>query len=186
MEFDKNNDGKLSAQELPERLEHLLVLGDTNKDGTLDRDEVRKLAATVESFAGLLGPRGPGAGPGPVGRPGFGPGPGRPDDAIQRTLNDLPLTGETKEKATHALRAHQEKLRKFHDTARAELLAEMKKVLSGDDYRAFAAEIDRQPRPPLGPNAGRPGFGRGRPDDLNQRVDQLQKELDELRSRLRK
>src|SRR5690242_16347443 len=40
MSFDKNKDGKVTKDELPERMHHLIEQGDTNKDGALDRDEV--------------------------------------------------------------------------------------------------------------------------------------------------
>src|SRR5262245_15041716 len=65
--FDKNNDGKITADELPERMQHLIALGDVNKDGALDRDEITKLATTLESFAGLTGGNGGPKGPPPGG-----------------------------------------------------------------------------------------------------------------------
>src|SRR4051794_12877928 len=55
LSFDKNSDGKVTADELPERMQHLLALGDVNKDGALDREEIRKLATTLEAFVGLAG-----------------------------------------------------------------------------------------------------------------------------------
>ena len=44
LEFDRNGDGKLSKEEVPERLSGLFERGDLNKDGVLDKDELRKLA----------------------------------------------------------------------------------------------------------------------------------------------
>ena len=44
LEFDKNGDGQLSKDEVPERLHGLFERGDTNKDGLLGKDELRKLA----------------------------------------------------------------------------------------------------------------------------------------------
>ena len=44
MEGDKNGDGKLSKQELPDFAGELFADFDVNKDGVLDRDEIRKLA----------------------------------------------------------------------------------------------------------------------------------------------
>lgn len=38
--FDANQDGKLTADELPERMKSLLERADANKDGVLDRQEV--------------------------------------------------------------------------------------------------------------------------------------------------
>src|SRR5437588_5232312 len=53
MSFDKDNDGKIVADELPERMQHLVAMGDVNKDGALDKEEIRKLADTIESFVSL-------------------------------------------------------------------------------------------------------------------------------------
>src|SRR4051794_26957434 len=73
MSFDKDNDGKVVADELPERMQHLIAMGDIDKDGALDKDEVRKLADTIESFVGLATSVGPG---GPKGKGGdFAKGP---------------------------------------------------------------------------------------------------------------
>jgi hypothetical protein len=70
MAFDLNKDGKVSKDELPARMQSLFDEGDTNKDGFLDADEIKRLAARNAQ------PRGPGNGP-PGGGPGGGP-PGRP------------------------------------------------------------------------------------------------------------
>lgn len=44
LEFDKNGDGQLGKDEVPERMLGLFERGDTNKDGVLSKDELRKLA----------------------------------------------------------------------------------------------------------------------------------------------
>lgn len=44
MQFDKNGDGKLAKDELPERMQGLLDRADTDKDGFLSKDEIRKSA----------------------------------------------------------------------------------------------------------------------------------------------
>jgi Ca2+-binding EF-hand superfamily protein len=44
MAFDKNGDGKLQRDEVPERMHGLFDRGDINKDGVLTIDEIRKLA----------------------------------------------------------------------------------------------------------------------------------------------
>ena len=76
MSFDKNGDGKLSKDELPDRLKPLMDRADANKDGFLDRAEVTVYAQRQER-------RGPG---GPEGRDGEGgprrKAPGRPKDQI--------------------------------------------------------------------------------------------------------
>jgi Ca2+-binding EF-hand superfamily protein len=45
MAFDKNEDGQLTADELPARMQSLFTRADTNHDGKLTRDEIRALAA---------------------------------------------------------------------------------------------------------------------------------------------
>jgi Ca2+-binding EF-hand superfamily protein len=45
MSFDKNGDGKITKDELPDRMQNLLTEGDTNHDGALDKDEIQALAA---------------------------------------------------------------------------------------------------------------------------------------------
>ena len=49
--FDKNGDGKLSKDELPERMQ-------VNKDGFLSREEIEKLAASSGGNGGSGGPQG--------------------------------------------------------------------------------------------------------------------------------
>jgi hypothetical protein len=183
--FDKNNDGKITADELPERMQHLIALGDINKDGALDKEEIQKLATTLEAFAGLAGNGGPGGPPpgvlakdGPKGGPPKGgPFRGAAND-VQRTLDDLNVSGPVRDKADRALRAHQDKIRRFEELARAELIMQMKDVLNEEDYRVFKSALDR----PAGP----PG-GRGpRPLDLNTRIEQVQKDLEDMRRKVQK
>lgn len=187
MSFDKNNDGKITAEELPERMQHLIALGDVNKDGALDREEIRKLASTLEAFAGLTnpGPGGPkGGGPkGDFGKGDFpkGPGPkGAPKSVAeaQRVLDDLNVTGPTRDRADRVLQKQSDKLKKFDELSRAEIVIEMKTILNDEDYRAFKTAVDRPP----GPKGGGP---KG-PPDLERRIEQLQRELDELRGKLKK
>lgn len=65
MSFDQDKDGKLSRKEIPERMQRMLDRGDTNKDGSLDRDELKKM---FDQFQG--GRRGQGGRPpGDGGRP---------------------------------------------------------------------------------------------------------------------
>lgn len=67
MAMDANKDGKLSKDEIPERLQSMLTRSDKNSDGSLDKDEI--LATSRERMGG---PGAPGFG-GPGG-PGFGGG----------------------------------------------------------------------------------------------------------------
>src|SRR5262249_45540060 len=174
MAFDKNKDGKVTSAELPERMHHLIELGDTNKDGALDADEIRKLAtrlaATPGEFGGgplVVGP-GPGApkgfGVGGAVRGGFGPGFGPPGpDPVEGVVDDLKLSGKKKEQAMAAAKAHQENVRKLVDQARAELLEKMKTILSDEEFADFTAALDR-PRGVTFFKAGPKGGGRKKLD----------------------
>ena len=42
LQMDKSGDGKISADELPERMRGILERADTYHDGVLDRDELRQ------------------------------------------------------------------------------------------------------------------------------------------------
>lgn len=52
MAFDKNGDGVLTKDELPERMQGLLARGDANQDGKLTREELTKLAGAAASSGG--------------------------------------------------------------------------------------------------------------------------------------
>jgi hypothetical protein len=202
--FDKNKDGKLTKDELPERMHDLFTRGDTNKDGALDKDEIRNLASTP----GGLPPAGPGtpvfAGPGPGATIGFGAG-GPVPDRLEGVVDDLKLSGKTKDHALAVVKAHEENVRKLMNQARADMLEKMKGVLSEEEFKDFKAAVDRGP--PFGERravfnfnvgpGGPPGpggpeqrilgpAGTLRPGELERKLNQLQKELDELRKELRR
>ncbi|MBS1824712.1 MAG: hypothetical protein JST93_05290 [Acidobacteria bacterium] len=68
MEFDKNNDGVLTKDELPERMQGLMTRADADNDGKLTKEELTKSASNMrapggERQGGPGGERGPG-GPG--------------------------------------------------------------------------------------------------------------------------
>jgi hypothetical protein len=76
MAFDRNKDGKVTKDELPERMHALIDQGDRNKDGALDPEEIRQLASRQAQA-----PPPPGrGGPGPGGRPPRPLGPPGPPD----------------------------------------------------------------------------------------------------------
>ena len=158
MAFDKNKDGKITRDELPERMQFLIDLGDTNKDGALDVDEIKKLAATRATVHRRVGPD-------------FAP------LGIERIVDDLKLSGNKKDRALAAVKAHEEKVRKLTEQARAELLEKMKEILSEDEWKDFKAALDRPTRGAtviLGPDATRRL-------DAERRIDQLPKEPRDLR-----
>jgi hypothetical protein len=168
MSFDKNKDGKVTEDELPERMHHLIELGDTNKDGALDRDEIKKLATKLAATPGGFGAGGfQVAGPGPGAAGGFGgrveggirvgtgpgPGPGAPvgfgisiradTNAMEGVVDDLKLQGKKKDLARDAVKAHQENVRKLMDQARADLLKKMQGILSKEEFEDFKAALGR-------------------------------------------
>jgi Ca2+-binding EF-hand superfamily protein len=65
MAFDKNADGKLSKDEVPERMQGVFDRADANKDGFLTADEIRK---TAQAQTAPGGGRGEGRGEGRGGR----------------------------------------------------------------------------------------------------------------------
>jgi hypothetical protein len=187
MAFDKNKDGKVTKDELPERMQFLIELGDTNKDGALDKEEIKKLATTLAAAPGGFGfrgdfrvgpgPGGPGFGVGVGG--GFGPGPG----AIEGVVEDLKLSGKKKDQALLAVKAHQENVGKLMGQARAELLQNMKQILSEQELEDFKAALDR---PRGATTIINPGPDGPRPVEIERRIEQLQKELDDLRHQQRR
>ncbi len=55
MQFDKNADGKLSKDEVPERMQGIFARGDMNKDGLLTSDEIKAVAEAQAAGAGAQG-----------------------------------------------------------------------------------------------------------------------------------
>jgi hypothetical protein len=80
MSYDKNGDGKITKDELPERMHSLIEQGDRNGDGALDREEIKRLVDRGRLPGGPPGggPRGPGGPGGPRGPGGPPRGPGGP------------------------------------------------------------------------------------------------------------
>ena len=69
MGFDENGDGKVTKDEMPERMqERLLKRADTNGDGALDKEEVEKFAQRRGQGGGGQGQGGRGRGRGGQGR----------------------------------------------------------------------------------------------------------------------
>ena len=124
MAFDKNKDGKVTKDELPERMHHLIDLGDTNKDGASTRTRSGSWRPSWRAAPGEF-----------VGRcrvVGISDSrccqevfavlvlvPLLVPVRIEGVVNDLKLSGKKKELAMAAAKAHQEYVRKLMDQARA-------------------------------------------------------------------
>ncbi|MFP6619515.1 MAG: hypothetical protein VB877_09235 [Pirellulaceae bacterium] len=85
MANDKNGDGKIDKEELPERMQRILERADANKDGALDKGEIEKMLEGV----GRAGGNRAGGGDRPA-RPANGDRPARPanGDRPQRPSNN--------------------------------------------------------------------------------------------------
>ena len=73
MSLDVNKDGKLTKDEVPERLQGFFARADADNDENVTKDELTKMAERQTTPAGRSGPGGPG-GPGGGGRGPGGPG----------------------------------------------------------------------------------------------------------------
>jgi Ca2+-binding EF-hand superfamily protein len=52
LSFDRNNDGKLVRDEVPDRMQGIFERGDSNKDGALTADELRAMARAQQTTSG--------------------------------------------------------------------------------------------------------------------------------------
>jgi hypothetical protein len=165
MSFDKKGTGKIAKDDLPERMQDMFAKGDTNKDGFLDKDEIKKLAAEMaKEQSASTRFAGPG-GPGPRGRGnndrGISPA------SIVRAVDNLNLTGKAKEMADAAIKSNRDDLRKMTAFARADLLLTMSEVLDIDQRKTLEIALDHEPSfsdRPAGPRPFPPGRG-GPPKD---------------------
>ncbi len=152
--FDKNNDGKLSKDEVTdERLGRLFDRADANKDGTVTKDELTALAAREAS--GNAGrrrrPGPPGSdGPPPGGPGGFGgPPPGGPPGFMGQVLpppiqERLGLSSEQRAKIAELQK---------------EVDAKLEKILTKDQSEELAQLRTRRPGAFGRPGGGPPGDG---------------------------
>jgi hypothetical protein len=85
LSLDKNEDGKLGKDEVPERMQGLFTRGDEDKDDVLSKEELNKLAERQIAAGGPGGFGGPG-GPGGFGGGAAGFGPPSPEAFVNRAL----------------------------------------------------------------------------------------------------
>ncbi len=118
-------------------MQHLVALGDTNKDGYLDREEIKQLTLKLSQQR-----QGPGRNPGP---PAF-----NASDA-ERSLGRLQLGTEQKDKTKPILDTYTQKSRKVTDERREDLVKAMKDVLTEDQLKQFKDSLVAGPRRFRGP-----------------------------------
>lgn len=131
MAFDKNKTGKVSKEDLPERMQHLIAQGDLNNDGYLDREELEKLALKQGQGQGK-GPKGKG----PKGPKGANVRPFTVTEA-ERAITKLELTEAPKAKSQKALDEYKDAATKANERRREDLLKQMKAVLTEDQFTRF-------------------------------------------------
>lgn len=162
MKHDKNGDGKVTREELPERMHQLIEQGDANKDGALDKEELKKLAAKLGQEGPPRGPRGPG-----------GPPPG-PPGGLERTLEELKLSDKQKLRVDEVFQAHRDKMHKLFEQGREDLLKQMREAIGAEQQKQFEKALENQrPGGRDGPPPPPPPGGPGGPGPLERILDEL-------------
>ena len=139
MSFDRNHDGRVTVEELSERMQGLVARGDLGGDGALDATEIRSLAVAptpvqVRGFNPIIG----------SGGYGFGDEIGFSSKMhIEGAIDDLRLASDRRERAiaigtAFADRRKQESL--------SELLVTMRPLLSEEELRAFTLIAEQSPQ----------------------------------------
>jgi hypothetical protein len=125
--FDVNADGRISRDELPERMGGLIARGDRNADAALDSDELHALVNAVSSQ--------------PT-RVSFRP---QLSEGLPGVIRDLKLPQVKQLRALVIVGAHQPP-RTVNDPASSALLGEMKALLDDEEYGNFVAAATRLSR----------------------------------------
>ena len=130
MSFDRNHDGRITVDELSERMQGLVARGDRGGDGALDATEIRDLAIApakvqVKSLGSITG----------SGGYGFGDEIGFSSRMhIEGAIDDLRLASDRRERAIAIGTAFADARKK---ESLAELMATMTPLLSEEELKAF-------------------------------------------------
>lgn len=130
MSFDRNHDGRITVDELSERMQGLVARGDRGGDGALDAAEIRDLAVAPASvqgkdFSSVLG----------SGGYGFGDEVGFSSRMhIEGAIDDLRLASDRRDQALAIATAFADRHAK---EALSDLISAMTPLLSEEELRVF-------------------------------------------------
>jgi hypothetical protein len=127
--FDGNKDRVISRDELPERMQELVVRGDRNADGALDSDEIRGLVDTATSQRRRVSFR------------------AQPSDGLAGVISDLRLAPEKHARALVLVSAHNQPAN-VKGPENTDLYKELKALLDAEEYDNFVAAAARLSRGP--------------------------------------
>jgi hypothetical protein len=127
MSLDVNADGRVSRDELPERMQRLVVDGDKNADAALDSVEIRALVNAAAPERHRLSFR------------------SQPSEGLPGVISDLKLPPEKHQRAL-AIVKDQRPPRNINDPASSALFGEMKALLDDEEYENFVAAATRLSR----------------------------------------
>jgi hypothetical protein len=134
MSFDRNSDGKVTRDELFERMENVIDRGDANGDAALDAAEIRAVAQRPPAPIAARGFQ--------AGRYGFGDESGQSSRLrIEGALEDLRLASPAREQAVAIVKGFAEALEKKAST---ELLNEMATMLPPEQMAIMRTTVTRQ------------------------------------------
>ena len=124
MSFDRNADGRITKDELPERMQELIARYDRNDDGVLTADEVRTAVDSRFTVSGVITS---GA---------------HADEGLPGVVNDLKLPASKREQAL-AIVQGQPALRSINDPANVDVYTRMRQLLDDEEYTNFEAAARR-------------------------------------------
>jgi hypothetical protein len=134
LSFDVNHDLRISRDELPDRMQGVIVRGDRNADGVLDFAEIDALVNAASSERS---------------RVAFRP---QSSEGLPGVINDLKLSPAKREQALAILSAHTPAPH-FKELTNTDLYKAMRSVLDNEEYENFVAAAERLSR------TARPGVG---------------------------
>jgi hypothetical protein len=137
MSFDRDADGRITKDELPERMQELIARHDLNDDGVLTVDEVRVSVDSRFSVPGGVITSRAGA-----------------DEGLPGVINELKLPASKREQALAIIQGQQREqalaivqgqpaVRHLNDPANAEIRTKMRQLLDDEEYADFEAAARR-------------------------------------------